>query len=176
MGENAGQDPPPDALPDILAEGLAVVFCGINPGATAAAAGRHFVSPSNRFWRVLHLAGFTPVQIDPQNDHTILQHGYGLTTAAARPTRRASDLSRGELSDAVAALEAKIRRYAPRVVAFLGKPAYAAIVGTPDIAWGRQPALFAGAVAWVVPNPSGLNRNFSLPDLVQAYTELRRAL
>ncbi len=55
-------------LPDILTKDLAVIFCGINPGATAAAAGRHFVSSTNRFWRVLHLAEFTPVQIDPAND------------------------------------------------------------------------------------------------------------
>ncbi|MDB5534505.1 MAG: mismatch-specific DNA-glycosylase [Hyphomicrobiales bacterium] len=164
-----------DELPDILAKNLAVIFCGINPGATAAAAGRHFVNPSNRFWRVLHLAGFTPMQIHPQDDHTILQYGYGLTTAVARPTRRAGDLSRLELTSATGALREKIEGYAPRMVAFLGKAAYAAIVDEP-VLWGPQAGRFAGVPVWVLPNPSGLNRNFNLTDLVQAYKELREAV
>jgi double-stranded uracil-DNA glycosylase len=165
-----------DGLPDILAAGLSVIFCGINPGTTAATAGRHFVSRSNRFWRVLHLAGFTPEEIRPENDHSILDHGYGLTTAVARHTRRAGDLSRQELVLAAAALERKIARYAPRHVAFLGKAAYAAIAGDPGIPWGPQPTPFGGASVWVLPNPSGLNRNFSLAALVEAYRELRLAL
>jgi TDG/mug DNA glycosylase family protein len=163
-----------DQLPDILTKNLSVIFCGINPGATAATAGLHFVNPSNRFWRVLHLASFTPVQIRPQDDHTILQYGYGLTTAVARPTRRAGDLTRLELTSAEGALREKIESVAPRMVAFLGKAAYAAIVDEP-VPWGLQPGRFAGAPAWVLPNPSGLNRNFNLTDLVRAYKELRDA-
>jgi TDG/mug DNA glycosylase family protein len=164
-----------DQLPDILASNLSIVFCGINPGATAAAAGHHFVNRSNRFWRVLHLAGFTPVQIEPQDDHTILDYGYGLTTAVARPTRRAGDLSRLELTSAGAALEQKIRTYAPRMVAFLGKAAYEAIIAHP-VSWGLQAERFGGASIWVLPNPSGLNRNFNLMALVHAYKELHRAM
>jgi double-stranded uracil-DNA glycosylase len=163
-------------LPDILAKDLLVIFCGINPASTAAAAGRHFVSSSNRFWRVLYLAGFTPMQIRPENDRTILHYGYGLTTAAARPTRRASDLSRQELIRTAGALEEKIEHYTPQTVAFLGKAAYAAITKTPQIPWGLQSAPFGGASVWVLPNPSGLNRNFNLADLVKAYSELRNAL
>ncbi|AMN42986.1 uracil-DNA glycosylase superfamily protein [Rhodoplanes sp. Z2-YC6860] len=163
-------------LPDILAPGLPVIFCGINPGATAALAGRHFVSRTNRFWRVLHRAGFTPQEIDPEDDRSILRHGCGLTVAVARPTPGANDLSRLELKRAGAALKRKIRRYDPRVVAFLGKPAFAAITGNNAVSWGRQPELFGGAVAWVLPNPSGRNLNFSFEALVLAYSELKAAL
>jgi TDG/mug DNA glycosylase family protein len=165
-----------EGLPDILVENLSVVFCGINPGATAAKAGRHFVSGSNRFWRVLHLAGFTPEQISPEFDRSILAYGYGLTTVVSRPTRRASELSRKEFSLAAKEFERKISRYAPRMVAFLGKAAYAALTADPAIAWGPQPRRFGGALVWVLPNPSGLNRNFSLEALVIAYRELRSAL
>jgi TDG/mug DNA glycosylase family protein len=165
-----------EELPDILAHDLAVIFVGINPGRTAAVAGRHFVSRSNRFWRVLHQAGFTPQQIDPQHDHTILDYGYGLTTAVARPTRRAGELSRAELLHAAPALERKLAALRPRTVAFLGKPAYAAVLGNAHVTWGPQAARFAGASAWVLPNPSGLNRNFSLAALVSAYTALRSAI
>lgn len=164
------------SLPDILAPGLSVIFCGINPGTTAAMAGRHFVSRSNRFWRVLHLAGFTPVEIRPENDCSILDHGYGLTTAVARHTRRAGDLSRTELMLAAAELEARIALHAPRRVAFLGKAAYAAITRDPAIPWGPQPGRFGGAAVWVLPNPSGLNRNFGLAALVEAYRDLYLSL
>jgi TDG/mug DNA glycosylase family protein len=165
-----------DMLPDVLAQHLSVIFCGINPASTAAAAGRHFVSPSNRFWRVLHLAGFTPSQIRPEDDRTILHHGCGLTTAVARPTRQAGDLSRKELRQAASTLKAKVEYYAPRVIAFLGKAAYAAMMENQEIAWGLQPLRFGGATAWVLPNHSGLNRNFSLSALVTAYAELNDAL
>jgi len=165
-----------DGLPDILAKNLSVIFCGINPGQTAATAGRHFVNRSNRFRRVLHLSGFTPEEIKPENDHTILIYGYGLTTAVARPTRRASELSREELALAASMLERRIAAFTPRNVAFLGKAAYAAIIKNPEVRWGRQSAPFAGVSAWVLPNPSGLNRNFSLEALVAAYRDMRLAV
>ena len=66
--------------------------------------------------------------------------------------------------------------YEPRVVAFLGKRAVSAMLGKPDIGWGPYPSGFAGTAAWVLPNPSGLNRSFTLDALVRAYSELRTAL
>jgi TDG/mug DNA glycosylase family protein len=68
------------------------MFCGINPALSAARAGHHFSNPSNRFWRVIHLAGFTPFLILPENDRTILEYGCGLTAAVERPTARAATL------------------------------------------------------------------------------------
>jgi double-stranded uracil-DNA glycosylase len=160
-------------LPDIIGPDLLVIFCGINPASTAAASGHHFSSHSNRFWRVMHLAGFTPEQILADHDRSILKYGCGLTTVVARATRRAAEVDTAEFRRAAPLLERKIRLYAPRAVAFLGKPAYAAIVGKSDIQWGRQTTPFGGADAWVVPNPSGLNRGFTLDGLVAAYRELR---
>lgn len=160
------------SLPDVLEPGLSVVFCGINPGMLAASTGRHFAGRNNRFWRTLHLAGFTPEQIQPEDDHTLLQYGCGLTTVVSRPTARADELSRGEFSAAAAGFEQKIARCAPQYVAFLGKMALSALSGKRDIDWGPQAATFGGARAWVLPNPSGLNRSFSLDALVAAYREL----
>ena len=125
-------------LPDIITEGLAVVFCGINPGMTAAAAGHHFAGRGNRFWRVIHLAGFTAEELLPQNDRTILEHRCGLTVVVDRPTARADQLSAKEFVVAAAHFEQKIRRYAPRFVAFLGKAAFSALSDQRDIAWGSQ--------------------------------------
>jgi TDG/mug DNA glycosylase family protein len=162
-------------LPDILARDLAVVFCGINPGLGAAAAGHHFVGRGNRFWKTIHLAGFTPDLIAPVNDQDILRYGCGLTTAVDRPTTRADEVARHEFEAAHKVLGIKIQRFAPRYIAFLGKAAYCAISAQRNVAWGRQDTPFAGATAWILPNPSGLNRAFSLELLVQAYRELREA-
>jgi double-stranded uracil-DNA glycosylase len=164
---------PGPTLPDVIRPGLDVIFCGINPGAAAAFAGHNFVGHSNRFWRVMHQAGFTPELMSAQQDQLLLDYGCGLTTAVTRPTRSASELTRAELRGAGDALEQKIRRYSPRVLAFLGKAAYAAITGQPQVEWGRQSSQFGGAQVWVLPNPSGLNRGFSLDDLVRAYRKLR---
>ncbi|WP_111931553.1 G/U mismatch-specific DNA glycosylase [Paraburkholderia bryophila] len=164
------------ALPDLLAPGLSLVFCGINPGLRAASTGHHFEGRGNRFWRVLHLAGFTPEQIRPEDDHTLLRYGYGLTTVVPRATAQAADLSRSEIELAAGAFQRKIEQCAPRHVAFLGKMAFSAISGAPTLEWGRQAARFGGACAWVLPNPSGLNRGFSLDALVAAYREARMAV
>jgi TDG/mug DNA glycosylase family protein len=166
----------PPSLPDLLEPGLSIVFCGINPGMRAASTGHHFEGRNNRFWRVLHLAGFTPAQIRPEDDRTVLQYGCGLTTVVPRATARAAQLSRSEIELAADDLRRKIERYAPRYVAFLGKMAFSAISGSPGIEWGRQANSFGGALAWVLPNPSGLNRSFDLDALVAAYREARIAI
>jgi TDG/mug DNA glycosylase family protein len=162
-------------LPDLLRKNLDVVFCGINPALSAAQAGHHFLSRSNRFWRVLHLAGFTPHVIRPENDRTVLEFGCGLTAAVERPTVRASELADHEFHEAAAALERKLRHYRPRSVAFLGKPAFAAIFRQKGVDWGPQVIRFGGAKVWVLPNPSGLNRAFNLDALITLYRELRTA-
>ncbi|BBP77868.1 G/U mismatch-specific DNA glycosylase [Pseudomonas gingeri NCPPB 3146 = LMG 5327] len=165
-----------EGLEDILAGQLAVVFCGINPGLMAAAQGHHFAGRNNRFWRTLHLAGFTPEELRPENDRTLLQYGCGLTTVVERPTARADQLSRDEFSAAAAGFEHKIARYAPGCVAFLGKAGYCGLSGQRDVAWGLQPRRLADASVWVLPNPSGRNLAFSLEQLVSAYRQLRLTL
>jgi TDG/mug DNA glycosylase family protein len=163
-------------LRDILAPNLHVVFCGINPGLKSAVLGYHFAGRGNRFWKTIHLAGFTPQQIAPENAELILAYCCGLTTAVGRATSRADELSRDEFEQAALGLSAKIARYAPIYVAFLGKPAFSAIFGRKLVLWGKQEVLLGGSKTWVLPNPSGLNRSFRLDQLIRAYSELRIAL
>jgi TDG/mug DNA glycosylase family protein len=158
-----------------MAPGLRAVFCGINPGLRAAAIGHHFAGRGNRFWRTLHLAGITPTLFTPENDRDLLRCGYGLTTAAARPTARAEQIPGLEIRAAANELAAKIESYAPGHVAFLGKQAYAVIARRAQLEWGRQPERFGGAGVWLLPNPSGLNRAFSLERLVEYYRAFRVA-
>ncbi|WP_445178085.1 G/U mismatch-specific DNA glycosylase [Pseudomonas sp. McL0111] len=164
------------ALEDILAQELAVVFCGINPGLLAAAEGHHFAGRGNRFWRTLHLAGFTPHEVPPEDDRSLLQFGCGLTAVVDRPTARADQLSVAEFTAAAADFESKIARHAPRVVAFLGKAAYAGLSGQKDVAWGPQAQTFGNAAVWVLPNPSGRNRAFTLEQLVDAYRKMHAVI
>ena len=161
---------------DILARGLDVIFCGLNPAASAAAAGHNFSNGNNRFWRVLHLAGFTDRRLRPQDEWRLLEYGCGISAVVPRPTKSAAEVSLEEFRAARRGFEARMRRYAPRSIAFLGKRALSAMIGRPNVAWGRFPTEFAGTMAWVLPNPSGLNRGFTLDALVSAYTAFRMAL
>jgi len=166
----------PLGLQDIVAPNLRVVFCGINPGLRAASLGPHFSGRGNRFWRTIHRAGFTPKEISPEDDASLLAHGYGLTTVVERPTSRADELSLDEFLSAASCFLAKIARYHPQYVAFLGKPAFSAIFGKTSVSWGKQDERIGVSKTWVLPNPSGLNRSFNLEKLVRAYTELRTLL
>lgn len=159
--------------PDVLRDGLDIAFCGINPATTAAADGHNFSNPNNRFWTVLHLAGFTPTRLRPEEERRLLDYRCGITAVVTRPTARASEVSTAEFRQARPAFEAKMRRYRPRAIAFLGKRAIVGMLGVTDVDWGRQAEGFADCTAWVLPNPSGLNRRFTLDDLVEAYSEPR---
>ena len=153
-----------------------MIFCGLNPASSAATAGHNFSNQSNRFWTVLHLAGFTDVRLQPQDERRLLQYGCGITSVVGRPTKRADEVLSEEFLKAQLGFEVKIRRYAPRSIAFLGKRALSIMIGKRDVEWGQHATGFADTMTWVLPNPSGLNRSFSLDALVGAYSEFQTAL
>ena len=162
-------------LTDVISTSLNIVFCGINPGMKSAAIGRHFANRTNRFWRVLHLAGFTDRQLEPEEGRRLLDYGCGITSAVARPTVSATDLSRADYIAAQPAFERKIARYRPRYLAFLGKPACSVFLNQRDLSWGLQSTMLVGSALWVLPSPSGLNRAFTIGKLTDAYRELFEA-
>src|SRR5690349_2853950 len=144
-------------LRDVIGPGLRVLFCGINPGLYSAATGFHFARPGNRFWPALHAAGFTPRLFHPSENVKVLQLGFGLTNLVNRGTAAADELSAEELVRGGRRLAAKVRRYRPRAVAFVGLGAYRLAFGRPRATLGRQPEPLEGAEVWVLPSPSGLN-------------------
>src|SRR6476619_56479 len=85
-------------LRDVIAPGLHLLFCGINPSLPSAARGHHFARPGNRFWPAIHLAGLTPRRLTPDEDRELLRYGLGVTNVVARPTRAAAELDVHELS------------------------------------------------------------------------------
>jgi TDG/mug DNA glycosylase family protein len=160
-------------IPDVIADGLDVLFVGINPGLWSGATGRHFARPGNRFWKAIHLAGLTDRILDPSEQHELLRFGIGITNLVARTTATAAELSPTELREGGPLLLAKVERFRPRQVAFLGISTYRVAFGAPHAAFGLQPDPLAGARAWVLPNPSGLNASWTLPKLAEAYAALR---
>ena len=163
-------------VPDVLRPDLDVLFCGINPGLWSAAVGHHFARPGNRFWKALHLGGFTPRQLEPDEEAELLRLGLGITNLVERATGGAAELGAGELRAGSVRLAAKAAATRPRVVAVLGVGAYRTAFARPRAAVGPLPEPIGGSAAWLLPNPSGLNAHYQLPDLAEAFAELRRSL
>jgi double-stranded uracil-DNA glycosylase len=161
-------------VPDLIAPGLAVLFCGINPGLYSGATGHHFARPGNRFWPTLQAAGFTERLVRPWEERRLLEYGLGITNLVARATATAAELGADELRAGRATLERKVRRYRPRAVAVLGIGAYRSAFRRPKAEIGRQPESLGRALLWVLPNPSGLNANHQLADLARAFGTLRK--
>jgi TDG/mug DNA glycosylase family protein len=160
---------------DVIAPGLSVLFCGINPGLYTAWTGHHFAKPGNRFWPALHAAGFTDRVLAPSEERLLLERGYGVTNVVQRTTATAAELSSAELERGGVVLEEKVLRYAPRWLAVLGIGAYRAAFHRPRAALGPQPETIGETRLWVLPNPSGLNANYSLQALADLLRELRLA-
>ncbi|HEY4108229.1 G/U mismatch-specific DNA glycosylase [Puia sp.] len=158
-------------LEDIIKDDLRVLFCGINPGLKAFLDGHHFTGRGNRFWRALHLSGFTPHEIAPENDRTLLEYGCGLTTFVERPTAGADELTKNEFDASAGLFYRKIERFRPRHIVFLGKQAFQSLSGEKTIPWGLQALKISDIPVWVLPNPSGRNRGFTLEVLVLAYRQ-----
>jgi TDG/mug DNA glycosylase family protein len=167
---------PDKPVPDVIAPGLRVLFCGINPSLMSAERRHHFARPGNRFWPALHAAGLTPRRLTPEEDRELPRFGLGVTNLVPRPTRTAAELEPAELRDGAAALAELVHRYRPRVLAVLGITAWRLAFDRPRAALGLQPERVGGAATWVVPNPSGLNAHHQLPDLARLYGQLRTPL
>ncbi len=160
---------------DIISPGLRVVFCGINPGLSSSSLGFPFAHPANRFWKVLHLAGFTDRQLKPEEAEHLLDFRCGVTKLVDRPTVQASEVKRQELHDGGRALISKIEDYQPAALAVLGKQAFEQGFSQRGVPWGKQSMSIGVTQVWVLPNPSGLNR-ITTDKLVEAYRELDQAL
>lgn len=160
---------------DILAPNLRVVFCGINPGKSSAHTGFHFAHAGNRFWKVIHQAGFTDRQLKPEEELQLLDTRCGITMLVERPTVQASEVALQELRSGGRELVQKIEQYQPRALAVLGKQAFEKAFQARSVQWGRQQETIGATELWVLPNPSGLNRA-TLDKLVEAYRELDDAL
>jgi TDG/mug DNA glycosylase family protein len=162
----------PGDVPDVLAPGLRVVFCGINPGRVSAAANAHFANPRNDFWRLLHAAGFTPRLLDPGEQYDALDYGIGLTNAAYRTTKGSGDLRRGDFAGSAERLGRLAGNLRPVWLAFVGKEAYRGTFGErPDL--GAQPRVLGETRLFVLPSTSPANAAVPWDERLRWFRELR---
>lgn len=164
------------SIPDVVAPGLRVLFCGINPSLYSGATGHHFARPGNRFWAALHASGFTARKLRPDETDELLAAGIGVTNLVNRATATAAELDGRELRAGGERLRRTVRDHRPRAVAVVGISAFRTAFDIRDAVVGRQPGDLEGALLWVLPNPSGLNAHYQLPALASAFGELGAAL
>jgi TDG/mug DNA glycosylase family protein len=184
-------------LTDRVRPPVRVLFVGINPGIRSATIGHHFAGYSNRFWTLLFHSGLLPERIRAEDDVRLPEWGYGITNLIARPTPGIDTLRPDEYAAGLRVLRRKVRRWHPRMVAFVGVTLFRAVfesrrgaakasesrlsaagadkrrAGAP-VALGLQPELLEGVRVFVLPNPSGRNANYSYAQMLAAFTDLRR--
>ncbi len=149
--------PSASAVPDILAPGLRCLFCGINPGRRSSAAGHHFANPRNDFWRLLADSGLTPHRLNPSEQWSLLELGYGLTNAAYRTTKGSGDLRRGDFDGSRERLERIAADLGPGTIAFVGKSAYQGALGLARCDLGLQQRTLGATRLFVLPSTSPAN-------------------
>lgn len=164
-------------LRDRIKPGLRVLFVGINPGLRSAAIGHHFAGYSNRFWKLLYEARLIPEAIRAEDDHRLLDWGFGITNLVGRSTPGIDALRPEEYRNGAFVLARKVRRFKPEIVAFVGVSLYRSIFNRKGVVeLGPQPDTFEGVPVFVLPNPSGRNANFSYGEMLAAFRKLRVAL
>jgi TDG/mug DNA glycosylase family protein len=161
-----------DAVADVVGPDLRVLFCGINPGTLSGELGLHFARPGNRFWKVLHASGFTASVLSPTEQHTLPSLGIGITNLVGRVTAAASEVTAAELRAGAARLEAKVEAWAPRCVAVLGLQAYRTAFRRTAATIGEQPELLGRTRLWLLPNPSGLQARYQMPEMTEMFSAL----
>lgn len=164
------------SIPDVIAPELDVLFVGINPSLWSGAVGLHFARPGNRFWRALHEAGFTDRLLSPHEGRELLKRRIGVTNLVNKATASADELDVADFERGARRIASKVRRYRPRVVAFVGMGAYRVAFGRPRARGGLQEERLGGAAIWVLPNPSGRTAGYQMPALARAFRALRRWL
>ena len=169
----------PPTLPDLLRDGLTVLFVGINPSLYSAAKGHYFARPGNRFWPSfsasrLSLAArraLATSALQPEHDRLLLAHGFGFTDVVKGATTKASEVEERQFADGVAKLRAKLEQYAPDFACFLGITGYRrfhAVIARSgsEPVLGLQEARLARTRLFVVPSPSGANAHSSRAELM----------
>ncbi|HZK05223.1 MAG TPA: G/U mismatch-specific DNA glycosylase [Actinomycetaceae bacterium] len=168
-------------MTDVVGPGMRLLLVGINPGLWSAAVDAPFARPGNRFWPAMFRAGLTsrPVDasrgLDPADRQDLLGRGVGITNLVGHATARAAELRHTELREGGTRLERTVGEWRPAVVAVLGLTAYRTAFGRRSATAGEQTEPLAGALLWVLPNPSGLNAHETVESLAAGYRQVAEA-
>lgn len=142
-------------LPDVLAPGLAVVFCGTAVGTASALHRAYYAGPGNAFWPTLFDVGLTPHRLEPEEYQSITNFGLGLTDLAKTISGADHVLSREHFD--VSDVSAKVRQHRPQVLAFTSKRAAEEFLGH-KVQYGLLEEKIDGTSLFVLPSTSGAAR------------------
>lgn len=152
-------------VPDILAPGLDLVFCGTAPSRASREARAYYAHPGNIFWRTVFEVGLTPRRMAPAEGSEILRYGLGLTDLNKTEWGADSELSAAGFD--IAGFVTRMRATRPGAIAFTSKQAASryfagcgAGTGRRPVAYGRQADTLDGIALFVLPSPSGRARMF----------------
>ena len=163
-------------LRDRCRPGVQILFVGINPGIRSAAIGHHFAGYSNRFWKLLYDSRLIPEPIGAEDDARLCDWGFGITNLIPRMTPGIDTLEPHEYPAGLRRLRRKVKRWKPRVIAFVGVSLYRVIFDRKGpVKLGRQKETFEGAKVFVLPNPSGRNANFTYAEMLAGFKTLASA-
>jgi double-stranded uracil-DNA glycosylase len=165
-------------LPDVLQEGLIVVFCGTAASAKSAEVGAYYANPTNAFWRILHTIGLTSRQLNPTEFLTLATYYIGLTDIAKNVSGNDNELAIDDFDNN--GLTHKIETYQPQILAFTSKRAYRewrGIKSSIPVAYGWQDEAIGRTKIYVLPSPSGAARGYwdvsIWQTLAETYQQLR---
>jgi double-stranded uracil-DNA glycosylase len=177
------------SLPDLLRDGLDIVFIGINPSLYSVAQGHYFARKTNRFWPAFSRSILSEparralgVQhLMPTHDAALLDHGIGFTDVVKRATARADELNPNEFAAATRDLVAKLVKFQPRIACFHGMMGYRPFVRLhaptlPQPVLGEQTLRLGRTRLFVIPNPSPANAHASPAVQTEWYDRIATAL
>jgi len=165
-----------DYIPDHLDKNLLILFIGFNPSIRSGEDGHHYANPANRFWKILHESGLTVRRYLPEEDGTLLAHGYGFTNIVPRPTVGAANITKEEYNLGRQQLKEKIEKFKPKYACFVGKGVYQEYSKKKKVDWGfQQQSIVPGTLDFVAPSSSGLVR-MKIDDVTDIYRKLAYAL
>ncbi len=141
-------------IPDLLAPGLRLVFCGTALGHESARQQAYYAHPQNKFWPTLAAVGLTAERIIPKEYPRVLEFGIGLTDI--NKTQQGMDHALDKDAADAEGLRAKMLHYQPRMLAFTSKRAASFFFGQPTgkLHYGLQPEMIGSTRIWVLPSPS----------------------
>ena len=148
-------------LPDVLAPGLKIVFCGTAAGTASARARAYYAGPGNRFWDMLFETGLTPKRLEPAQFQDVIGYGIGLTDMVK--TASGSDASLPSQAFDPDRLRARILELNPGILAFNGKRSAQSFLDASKVEYGPQATQLGSTALFVLPSTSGAARGFWQP-------------
>lgn len=175
LSTTLGSEKDPLTLPDHLTEGLDVVFVGTGIGEHSAEEGHYYAHPTDRFWDLVNQAGLVSDLIGSENAHLILDEKCGLTDLVKnRASGSDADLKSDDFD--IPGFAAKIQKFKPKVVAFIGKHGYKIVFGAPPKDYGLADEVLGDSWVWILPSSSGSDTSITYEKKLHWYKKLKASL